>query len=304
VGLVAGLVLTVIVLGATTYAVSTAEATAREALEQEKAQKERAEANYLQARKVLDLVTRVGVEELDDRPEFQRVRRKLLTELLAYYEEFIAQHASEPQVAAELIETRLQVANLLAEMGKREEGMAEFERAMRDREGMPGGPPPHLFGGPGRGLMRIVLLGQPDVRKELNLTAEQLAALGPLPKGGRKGRPHDGMMEAEKAAEDALTPEQSKRLRQIMRQLRGPEALLDAADSLGLSDWQVGEIRKWAFRGGPRGRSDADRRQAEERALQVLRPDQRQKWQELLGEPFRGEVRFFGPPPRHPPPPR
>src|SRR5262249_21927020 len=121
---VLGLVAAVLGLAVTAWRVARAEAETRaayeqlpgeqtrtrEALEQEAAQRVRAEANYREARSVLGFVTRLGVEELADKPEFQGLRRQLLAELLAYYQEFIDQHSDDPLVAAELVEARFEVA--------------------------------------------------------------------------------------------------------------------------------------------------------------------------------------------------
>ncbi|MFO0846010.1 MAG: serine/threonine-protein kinase [Gemmataceae bacterium] len=311
-GLLVGLVATVLILGATTWRVAVAEAKARASLEEEAAQRERAERNFRQARRVLDFVTHFGVEELDDRPEFRRVRRQLLTKLIEYYKEFVAQEGSDSSVGEELYQTQLRLAALLDEVGRREESFAMFEKAMR----FPGGPPPDgpmMFRGPPRGLMRVVLLGQPEVRKELNLSQEQARELSPFTAGDNRPRPGHGLLEAEKKADEVLTPSQAGRLQQIIRQARGPEALLDAAGELGLSERQVGEIRSCLGRGGPPGKgkgkgpwgppTEKDRRQENDRALAVLSPAQRQKWEAMLGEPFRGEIRFFGAPFRQPGPP-
>lgn len=294
----AGLVL---VLGATTYRVSIAEGRAREALEDETTQRERAEASYKQARKVLDFVTRFGTDELDDRPEYQAVRRHLLTALLSYYEEFIEQNKTDE---AELIETRLKVANLLAGVGRPEEAWAQYQRAARDGERFGGGP---FGGGPPRGLIRVFLLSSPDVQRELKLSPEQAKRLAPFSDPHRKPRPGAGLAEAEMMADKVLTPAQSERLRQIIRQLRGAEAILEAADELGLTADQTHEIRSRLGRFGPPGKGKGkgklpmpkDRKREDELARSVLTAEQFARWQKMLGEPFRGDVRLG--PPRPPP---
>jgi serine/threonine protein kinase len=332
---VLGLVAAVLVLSATTWRIARAEATALAANEELKAEEERtqaalaqeaeqrgkAERNYREARKVLDYLTRLGVEELADKPDLQPLRRRLLTELLAYYREFIDQHSDDPSIAAELIETRLQVAEILDEIGKKAESLAAYEQAMRERGNLPEPRPLGPFGKPPRmprGLAWLFLLGQPAVQKDLKLSAEQLKQVRQLvgrgewsssvrehtPPRSTPGKPTTGesLAAAEKALAGVLKPDQSDRLRQIGRQLRGPRGLLDAetAERLGLTEEQKEELRSLlgrSMRGPPRrrGRRPEERKQINEQALQVLSAEQRSTWKGMLGEPLRGEVRF-GPP--------
>jgi hypothetical protein len=306
----------VLVLGATTWRVWRAEAAALAANEDLKkeqaltaAQRDRAESNYREARKVLDVLTRLGVEELAGRPDLQALRRRLLTELLGYYQEFIDQYSDDPEEADELIEAQLQVAEILDEVGKKAESLAAFEKAMRDRENRPGGPRPPPGGRPfrpPRGLVRPFLLSQPAVQKDLKLSAEQVAKLAPLVDLRGKPPPKESLAAV-------LEPAQAERLEQIVRQTRGPQALLEAetAAALGLTDKQKEALRAllapprrepWRHddRGRPRPpgrRPEGESRQVNDRALQVLTPEQRGRWQAMLGEPFQGDLHFG--PPRH-----
>jgi hypothetical protein len=329
---VLGLVAAVLVLAATTWRISRAEAQAvaaynekeeeeartRDALDREVAQRARAESNYRQARKVLDFLTRLGVEDLADKPQMKAVRRRLLTELHAYYQEFIDQHGDNPAITAELIEARWQVAQLLDEIGNKAESLAHFDKAMRDRAHLPGGRGPFPFFGPPRGLARVYLLGQPAVQKDLHLSAEQVkqvAAMVDL----RDHPSGESLAAAEKALGSVLRPDQGERLQQIIRQLRGPHALLDreTAKALGLTEGQREAIHAIRARrppepgrsGGPgrpgqpgrprrgRGRpNEANAKQLNEQALQVLDPEQRARWQALLGEPFQGDLRALAGP--------
>jgi serine/threonine protein kinase len=326
-----GLVAAVLILAATTWRISLAEADIRAAndelrkekartttaWEQEAAQRDRVERNYRQARKVLDLLTRLGVEDLADKPELQALRQRLLTELLAYYTEFIEQQHSD---SSELVETQLQVAEILDEMGKKAESLAAFEKAMRDRNDLPEehGPSRPGFGrfpGPPRGLARPYLLAQAAVQKELKLTAEQVKRVAPVVNLKRKPPTKESLAAAEKALAGVLTPEQNERLGQITRQMRGIHALLDPeiATALELTRKQKDEIHSLLRPprpprrrgGGPGGggggwggrRPEMDRKPNHDKVLAVLSDQQRQRWQSMLGEPFQGEIRF-GPPPR------
>jgi serine/threonine protein kinase len=324
-GAVLALLAAVAVLGATTWRVSVAEdkalaanerlrkeqARTTAALESEADQRARAEGDYREARKVLQFLTRLGVEEMADRPELQALREKLLKELLAYYQELIDRHRDDETVAPELIETHLQVAELLDEVGDKAKALAALEAAARDRERLaPGQGPPPTFGGhccPPRGVARVFLLGQPAVQRDLKLSAEQTDKVKALL--DFKGRPptNEGLAAAEKALADVLTPAQAERLQQISRQTRGAQALLEpeAVAELGLTQQQKDAIQA-ALAGPPRGPGQPDRRgphdkgrgpgwddkRANEQALRALSPEQRSRWQGLLGLPFRDDLPF------------
>lgn len=326
---VLGLVAAVLVLAVTTYQVALAEGKARQAhddlkeqegktakaLEQEVVQRRRAEANYRQARKVLDYLTRLGVEEMANRPEMLTLRRRLLAELLAYYEELIDQADAAAKDAGELIETRLQVAELLDEVGRKAESLAAFEQAMRDRARLPGGPRPWMAPfGPPRGLARVLLLAQPDVRADLKLSETQAKQAETLLDFGGKPPTGEALTRAETVLDRMLLPTQAERLQQILRQSRGAHALLDpeTAQALALTGRQKETLFDALPRRGPwHGRRDGPGRgprppedqgkQGYEAMLRLLTPAQRAKWQAMLGEPFRGDLQL--PPPFPPPPP-
>jgi serine/threonine protein kinase len=291
------------------------------ALKQEAAQRERAEANYREARKVLDFLTRLGVDDLGRKevanyPLLQGLRRRLLTELKDYYQEFIDQHSDDPTITAELIEARDSLAQIFDEMGEKEKSLAAFAQACRDRAQFKGDHPPQgpsLGGpfGPPRGLFQPLLLAQESVRTDLKMSEdkqEQVKAL--VAPRGRWPKPEELA-----AAEKLLTPDQAERLQQIARQLRGGRALLEpeVAKTLKLTEAQKESIhalvdgvkRDKPGRPGshpPPGRGgrrpDVDWKQINDKALQELTPEQRALWKGMVGETFRGEVRF-GPPPPH-----
>jgi hypothetical protein len=171
-------------------------------------------------------------------------------------------------------------------------------------------------------LTPYFLLAQPAVQKELGLSAEQRARLNPLVDFLRKPSAGEDLANAEKEAAGILQPDQASRLKQFVRQARGPQAMLepDAAETLGLTEKQKETIRSLLSRGqrdpwrrgpppgGPPGGRprprpgpppEPDGKQINEQVLQVLRPEQRAAWQQMLGEPFPGDLRF-GPPPRGP----
>jgi hypothetical protein len=294
------------------------------ALAEEEAQRDRAENNFAAARKVLDFLTRLGMEELAARPELQGLRKRLLTELLAYYQDFIDEYGDDPAVGPELIETRLQVAKILDEVGKKAESLVAFEDALRDRERFQGkqSSPFPLFGGSffmTRGFALQFLLGQPSVQKDLKLSSEQVKRVITIVTVPHDGRSLDKTnAETDKRLSLILKPEQLLRLEQIIRQSRGPNALLDneSVEALALTDEQKDAMRSLLAaakmkrdgkrRDGPSGaysahghRPEADWKKVHDQVLQELTQDQRAQWQRLLGDPFLGEMRFG--PVLHPP---
>jgi Spy/CpxP family protein refolding chaperone len=180
----------------------------------------------------------------------------------------------------------------------------------------------------GRG--RLMLLGQKSVQQELKLQPDQVAKLAevldrqrrPIWDFRKHGPPpmpeamRTKFAEREHAAEAALaailTSEQAARFRQIALQQQGGYALADpdTASALGLTEEQRNDVhsileqarkaRHVHGRGGlsPRpGPGFAESRKIiQEKLLAVLTPEQQERWESLTGAPFRGEIRFAGPP--------
>ncbi|HWP30549.1 MAG TPA: hypothetical protein VNK96_02315 [Fimbriimonadales bacterium] len=164
-----------------------------------------------------------------------------------------------------------------------------------------------------RPITPLALIRRPAVQQELALTPaqlnalqERLRALRPDPNQKTRGRnPAETLEKAEGIIKEVLTPQQIKRLEEISLQLEGPRALLrpEIADKVGLSPQQREKIRE-IYRNvgrpttprdvpqGPEGREQlrermkAQRKELEEKLLGVLTPEQRTRWQALLGRPF------------------
>jgi serine/threonine protein kinase len=201
------------------------------------------------------------------------------------------------------------------------------------RPGGPGGPggpqgprppPPRMPGGFSAGS----LLVQHAVQQDLKLSPDQAKEIKDAKRLLDRAKNPAEAAESEKKLTDLLRPEQKDRLQQLIWQQRGTHALRDkeVADALELSDEQRDRIRaiqdeaqtamlKWVP-GRHHGAEPPKRpdefmkegvRRSEEfwkdvagKTLLVLTQEQRGKWKEMMGEPFKGEVRFA--PPRPEPP--
>jgi serine/threonine protein kinase len=216
------------------------------ALRREAAQRRRAEDNYLDARRLLAFLTQLGVEELADRPETQQLRRRLLTEVLAYHQDLIDRYGDNPEVTAELVETQFVVAELLDKLGQKAESLAAVERGERLRQQLDGPKPDYTLP---RGIAAFVLIAKPGVQEELKLSREQKEKIIALFDPRRKPT-GEGFATAETSLSDILKPEQALRLRQLVLQARGPLALLDPETSkeLELTETQKNKIRSLVAR--------------------------------------------------------
>jgi Spy/CpxP family protein refolding chaperone len=174
----------------------------------------------------------------------------------------------------------------------------------------------------------LMLLGQESVQKELKLTADQIQKVQAAAKkqwdsfqGFQELSPEDqkkkfeeSTKENEKFVAENLKPEQAMRLNQISMQRQGAGALTDekVAKELNLTDDQKSKVKEiledtrnqmqGLFQSGGFPPSEETRAKAQEirnaattKALALLTADQKTKWKEMTGEPFKGEIRI-GPP--------
>jgi hypothetical protein len=187
-------------------------------------------------------------------------------------------------------------------------------------------------GGPfgmGRGLPSWMLVSQKSVQEELKLTGEQVKKAEELSEQLREkqrdlreslqdlepAEARKKMQEINQANDKAvaaiLKPEQVKRVHQISRQLAGAQAFNnpEIASELKLTDNQKQEIQKIneetgeqmrdLFQGGPpddetRKKMEDLRKIAYNKAVSTLTSEQKDKWKEMTGKPFTGQVNFFG----------
>jgi serine/threonine protein kinase len=286
---------------------------------------DRAESNFNRAHQVLDFFTRIGVDELADKPE---LRRKMLEASLAYYEDFIDQRQDDPSSQAELAATHLRLASILDLIGSKTEALASLDKAERIQEKLfrdnPNSPELQrslsaIYSGLGwlRDGGRFQLLAQEPVQKELKLSLDQVSALAKLAEQGnevfrasrnlsqeqRHAQVEELSAREKKALAVILEPGQARRLQQLVWQQRGFRAVADAdvADALGLSDEQKQKIRalqqeaKFRRPPGRPGEFRPERGKSFEELAKnirdVLTAEQLAKWKEMLGEPFQGVLR-------------
>lgn len=184
------------------------------------------------------------------------------------------------------------------------------------------------FGGGFGGGGKLDMLGQDDIRRELEIVDEQaeklsgirdemrnrmremFTGLRDLPEGERReafGKMREKMgeirTEMEAKVDGILLPNQIERLKQITFQSRtgrGGNAGLDndqVAESLGITDEQKERLKEIAEKVQADLREKIQKLQAEaqEEILGVLTPEQREKYKKMAGTPFvRSQTRSQG----------
>jgi hypothetical protein len=181
----------------------------------------------------------------------------------------------------------------------------------------------------GRGPVRggpsaFATLRQKAVMAELKLTEEQtgrmkqaLMALREKMLDAIETKQSDKaaalVQEQEKAIFKLLTPDQGKRLRELVHQVHGLWAMTlpETADTLKLTAEQRAKLKELQaetekqmnqlFRGAAETRTEAQKKLAEmhiaatEKGVQLLTADQQAKWKALNGAPFKGEIQRVAP---------
>ncbi|GBC98168.1 hypothetical protein HRbin17_00665 [bacterium HR17] len=189
----------------------------------------------------------------------------------------------------------------------------------------PAGRPGGRFGMGGPMLM-VGLLRNPQVQQELKLTDQQrqqleqlgekwretMRGLRDLPPEERRQKFQAMQGEVEKQLATVLNEQQMKRLRQIALQVEGYTALErpDIAKQIGVTEEQqrkirdilrqAAEKRRAVFQQGQGDRQAAFQKMQEIRRWvdseieKLLTAEQKKKWQELVGPPFKFEGGFGG----------
>jgi Spy/CpxP family protein refolding chaperone len=193
--------------------------------------------------------------------------------------------------------------------------LAQEQRQRGQRQGGGGGG----FGGP------LFLLGQKSVQEDLKLSEEQVKkvtelqekqreafqGLRDLSQEERRAKMQEMNQANEKAVAGILNAQQQKRVKQIGYQLNPGRALSqkEVAEALKLTDEQkdklktiqeeAGKEMRELFQGGG-DREEAAKKMREiqkssqEKMMGVLTDEQKTKWKELAGTPFKGEIQRPG----------
>ena len=187
------------------------------------------------------------------------------------------------------------------------------------------------FGGPGGmfgGGNDAMLLQNDDVRQELGLVDDQVekltgirekmqeefrsmfTGLRDLSEDERRAKfeelqtkMRDRQTEMQREIDDVLLPHQSKRLKQIGRQMRSRQGgggvnSDSVADELKLTDEQKEKLKEKAVEVEKKLREKMAklRKEAEDELLSVLTPEQRAEWKDMVGDPFEMQFRRPGGP--------
>jgi serine/threonine protein kinase len=108
-----------------------AEGSQREAIKQTKV----ADANFARARKAVDdSFTIVSESKLLNVPGLRALRADLLGSSLRFYEEFLRERSDDPSLSNDLLRTRVRVAEVLSELGRREEANEAYKSAITGLE--------------------------------------------------------------------------------------------------------------------------------------------------------------------------
>jgi hypothetical protein len=263
--IMAGLVVLLALAGFATSTVLIAreQAQTRAALQGEKQrakeaeeQRGRAQAGFLQARRALDFISRIGNDELAGKPGMQRVRKKLLAAALDYYQKIIEQSKDDPEMRSEVARCHWRAANILGEMHADMEALAELEQARTLQEAIVTDNPNDLRAAARLGFIRLhlfslqgcpamALLLRRDVRRDLGLSDDQgkavkqlkarlaeqrrklLAERQPAPAEEQRHALIDIAAANSRAIPDLLTAAQCQRLQQIALQAQGFYAFTD-----------------------------------------------------------------------------
>lgn len=198
-------------------------------------------------------------------------------------------------------------------------GIVSIATAQQGRPGGPGGPGGGFGGGFGGGSNLLDIVRRDDVVKELELVDDQVTKLTAIrekvneeTRGQFQGlrdlseedrrakfeelrkKTEEIRAAAEKEMDEVLLPAQRDRVRQIRVQMLlrgGAESALsrpDIAEALSIDDAQKEKLREAAE--AAQKELDAETRKLREAArakvLEVLTPEQKAKWEKMVGEPF------------------
>ncbi len=95
-----------------------------------------ADANYRQARGVVDRLGTRYAEALADVPGAEQVRRELLRDTLGYYQQFIELAGDDPALQADLAVTHFKAGTITERIGQKQKALAAYRRAKHILQGL------------------------------------------------------------------------------------------------------------------------------------------------------------------------
>jgi hypothetical protein len=262
------------------------------AYEKERQRSHEAEERFLLAREELDEMFKLCEEELADKPQLDGIRRRLLENFLVYYQRLIEQRRDDPLATAELAASRTRVRQILDDLavmqGAGQHPLLKEPAVLDDLRLQPGQPEQirermdamdKRWGDAFEDFRRL----NPEGRRELFLRLAR---------------------RTEADIEKVLTAVQRQRLRQIDLQRKGHRAFEEPDVSAALKltagqKEQIRTIRDKAFArkrerhkesGDPPFSPDSGASIISQIEEEVLMKEQRQRWRELTGEPFKGPL--------------
>ena len=262
------------------------------AYHRERLRADEAEAQFQLARRSVDELVRVSEEELAYNPSAESLRRRLLTSVLSYYQEFIEQRRGDPHAQEGLAEATRRVESILNGL-----------RALR-------------------AAGQIKLLNQPPVAEELRLSEGQRAKaqellnrveelwhemfrdIGQTPAAELHRRFVERSQLNEADLKAMLSPEQLRRLHQLDLQadvaaaLREPEVLakiklteeqrdrIKTIEQQEMAHWKGGHQRDATPNSAEKNPGRNLPSSKNDRILEVLTKEQAVVWRELTGTPL------------------
>lgn len=288
------------------------------ALAEEAKQRELAEANFQQARDMLDFMVQASIDDLETTETPEDLRSRLLQASLEYYQGFIEQSDDNPPLQTQLASSHARVAKILDLIGSTPEARAALERALETQERLVQEHPTDFVLRQGlfkmyyqlrilKGGFPLMLADQPEVQQELALLPEQIEGVNKIQEEHSQMHREFAMSRSvdlpqmreefrqsidrsQTALAGLLTEEQLTRLEQIALQRRGVWALDDptVATRIGLTATQRSLIWKTLQEARRRrwSRPEPSQPSLDEQVAALLTPEQESSWQQMLGEPF------------------
>lgn len=279
------------------------------AYEREREERARAERSFREAREAVEKFAQISEEELAGNPFLEAARRRMLVTALEYYKNFIDQRRDDPSTYEELETSRAKAAKILNELTilmRMDQYTLLQQTAVQD----------------------LLKLSDEQRKKVAEIDARLHKAVGEFHEfhGSPAEWEHRRLLlgrEQEKLVRQILDPNQLRRFKQIALQSLGPAAFREpeVIAALKLTPAQCERIRAieantvviftvWSFShpaqsepppmvqigSGPLAPESSQKYEdVRTSALtqiqqEVLRPEQVQRWKELIGEPVDGKI--------------